>query len=269
MTEELKNKIRQSIKLLQSTCVGKENVELAYSGGKDSDVILQLSKEAGIKFTPRYKNTTIDPPGTIKHCKENGVEILQPKESFFEIVKNTGYPNRFHRFCCARLKEYPTESNTVIIGIRAEESRKRKDRYKEPTACRVYTKTKKVQQIFPILYWTAEDVADFIMDRGIKCHPSYYDEDGNFHAERRLGCEGCPLMSTKNRVQFFKDNPRWLKAWIRAGHEFYKDRTMDEYEMMVGMLFYKSIRELNEIQNGLFGKMDCKRLLEEKFGIKL
>lgn len=39
--------------------------------------------------------------------------------------------------------------------------------------------------------------------------------------------------------------------------------------MMVGMLFYKSIRELNEIQNGLFGKMDCKKILEERFNIKL
>ena len=269
MTEQLQKKINQSIKLLQSTCRDKDDVELAYSGGKDSDVILQLAKEAGIKFTARYKNTTIDPSGTLKHCKENGVEILQPPMSFFDIVKITGYPNRCHRICCGRLKEYPTDSNTVIIGIRAEESRKRKERYKEPTACRVYTKTKKVQQIFPILYWTVLDVADFIEDRGIKCHPHYYDEDGVFHPERRLGCEGCPLMSTKNRVQFFKDNPKWLKAWIRAGHHYYKDRSMDEYEMMVGMLFYRSIRELNDIQNGLFGKMDCKQLLEEKFNVKL
>ena len=117
MTEQLQKKIQQSIKLLQTTCGGKENVELAYSGGKDSDVILQLAKEAGIKFTPRYKNTTIDPPETIKHCKDNGVEILQPKESFFEIVKKAGYPNRFHRLCCARLKEYPTECITVAWFI--------------------------------------------------------------------------------------------------------------------------------------------------------
>ena len=55
----------------------------------------------------------------------------------------------------------------------------------------------------------------------------------------------------------------------KAGQQFYKDKTMDEYEMMVGMLFYRSIRELSEIQNGLFGKMDCKQLLEEKFNIKL
>lgn len=89
ISEELEIKIRQAIKLLQTTCSDKDDVELAYSGGKDSDVILQLAKEAGIKFVARYKNTTIDPPHTIKHVKENNVEILQPKRSFFEIVRKT------------------------------------------------------------------------------------------------------------------------------------------------------------------------------------
>lgn len=269
MTEQLQKKINQSIKLLQSTCSSKDDVELAYSGGKDSDVILQLAKEAGIKFTARYKNTTIDPAGTLKHCKDNGVEILQPKESFFEIVKKAGYPNRFHRLCCARLKEYPTESDTVIVGIRQEESQKRMKRYLDPTVCRVYSKKKRVQQILPILYWTQDDVRMFIEDRNIKCHPIYYDENGIFHAERRLGCEGCPLMSQRKRVEFFKENPKWLKAWLKAGHYFYHQRSLNEYEMMVGMLFYRSIRELIDIQNGLFGKMDCKQLLEEKFNVKL
>lgn len=269
MTEELQNKIRQSIKLLQTTCGGKENVELAYSGGKDSDVILQLAKEAGIKFTARYKNTTIDPPGTIKHCKENGVEILQPKIKFFDIVKRWGYPNAFQRSCCKKLKKYPTESNLVILGIRRVESVKRKKLYKEPINCKIYSKNKHVQQILPILEWTDNDVKDFIQDRDIRLHPLYYDEKGEIHVERRLGCMGCPLQSRKKRIQFFIENPKWLKAWIKAGHQFYKERTMDEYELMVGVLFYKSIRELQTIQNGLFGKMDCKKLLEEKFGIKL
>ena len=133
MTEQLEKKIKQSIKLLQTTCRDKDNVELAYSGGKDSDVILQLAKESGIKFTARYKNTTIDPSGTLKHCKDNGVEILQPPMSFFDIVKTSGYPNRYRRICCKRLKEYTTDSNTVIIGIRAEERkiRERDERYFE------------------------------------------------------------------------------------------------------------------------------------------
>lgn len=268
MRDTLERKISQSIKLLQTTC--KDRIaEIAYSGGKDSDVILQLAKESGIKYIARYKNTTIDPSGTIMHCKENGVEILNPKETFFQLVSKIGYPNRARRFCCDRLKEYPTDCDLVIIGIRRSESKKRNARYKEPVICRVYSKAKHVQQILPILEWTDEDVKDFIQDRKLKLHPLYYDESGEIHVERRLGCMGCPLMSQKKRVQFFMDNPRWMKAWIKAGHQYYKNKTLDEYEMMVGMLFYKSIRELQTIQNGLFGKMDCKELLEKKFNIKL
>ena len=42
---------------------------------------------AGVKYRAIYKNTTIDPPGTIKHCKDNGVEIVRPKLSFFKLVE--------------------------------------------------------------------------------------------------------------------------------------------------------------------------------------
>lgn len=40
-----------------------ERVEVAYSGGKDSDVLLYLAKGVlGSDFVAIYKNTTIDPP---------------------------------------------------------------------------------------------------------------------------------------------------------------------------------------------------------------
>lgn len=82
---DLDKKIKQSIRLLQY--LGDTEVELSYSGGKDSDVILALAKMAGINFRAIYKNTTIDPPGTITHCKENGVEIVRPKQTFFELIQ--------------------------------------------------------------------------------------------------------------------------------------------------------------------------------------
>lgn len=46
MNEQLKKKVDQAIRLLQTSCKDKE-VELCYSGGKDSDVILELAKMAG------------------------------------------------------------------------------------------------------------------------------------------------------------------------------------------------------------------------------
>lgn len=103
-----------------------EPVEIAYSGGKDSDVILQLAKESGIKYRAIYKNTTIDPVGTIQHCRANGVEIRQPKESFFTLIKKHGLPSFRFRFCCQHLKEYKI-LNTAVWGVRADESIARKN----------------------------------------------------------------------------------------------------------------------------------------------
>ena len=127
---DLQRKIDFAIKLLQS--IPQDGpIELSYSGGKDSDVILELAKMSGIPFEAIYKNTTIDPPGTIAHCKANGVTILRPKMSFLQIVKKNSMPSRWSRFCCKYLKEYKIHDR-AILGIRRCESSKRANRYKEP-----------------------------------------------------------------------------------------------------------------------------------------
>lgn len=195
------------------------------SGGKDSDVILQLAKEAGIPFRAIHKCTTIDPPGTLKHVKELGCEIIQPKKTFFELVREHGMPSRWYRFCCGYLKEYYT-AERQIIGVRKDESTRRAKRYHEPEECRVYSKTKKCKQYYPILDWTSADVERFIKERGIKCHPLYYDEQGKFHVERRLGCIGCPLQSSNKIINEFKKYPKMLKLWI-SNMQIYLDNHKD------------------------------------------
>lgn len=88
MTDELKKKVDRAIRLLQSVPPhNEEPIEIAYSSGKDSDVILELAKMSGIRYKAIYKCTTIDPPGTIKHCIENGADIVRPKQTFFELVQ--------------------------------------------------------------------------------------------------------------------------------------------------------------------------------------
>lgn len=177
ISDELQKKIDRSIKLLQG--IGKQYdgvIEVAYSGGKDSDVILQLAKEAGINYEAIYKNTTIDPAGTIAHVKAMGVTIRRPKDTFFHLVAKNGYPSRFYRFCCSKLKEYKI-NDKVIIGVRKAESTARGNRYNEPTECRWFgakTEANHVEQIYPILEWTDDDVLQFIKDRNITLAPIYY-----------------------------------------------------------------------------------------------
>lgn len=104
--EPLEKKIERALWLLRTAAADSDQpIEVSYSGGKDSDVILELARMAGIKYRAIYKNTTIDPPGTIKHCMENGVEVMRRK-SFAQVIQAKGFPNFLRRFCCAELKEY-------------------------------------------------------------------------------------------------------------------------------------------------------------------
>ena len=220
MTEQLEKKVAQAIKLIQSASkIASEHnqpLEVCYSGGKDSDVILELTKMANVPYRAIYKNTGIDPRGTIEHCKKNGCEIMKPKAKFKDLMAKHGYPSMRNRYCCQYLKEYKI-LDYAILGIRAEESTKRKARYKEPEQCREYSKKEKTRQYFPILNWTKEDVLAFIKERGIQLHPLYYDESGNIDIDRRLGCMCCPMASHKKRLQEFKKYPNMVKLYVNGG----------------------------------------------------
>lgn len=277
MEERLQRKIDRAIKLLQSSCKDKQ-VELCYSGGKDSDVILELAKMAGINYRAIYRCTTIDPPGTIKHCLDNGVEIRRPKESFLNIIEKKGFPTRRARFCCERLKEYKIMDIT-IQGIRRSESTKRAKMYTEPTKCRVYGSQKKhVNVILPILDFTDKDVENFIKIRGIILHPLYYNEDGSLNVQKRLGCIGCPLKHD-NGLGDFKAHPKLVRAWLRAGQKWWnshpniksRKKFSDIYELFVSIIFFKSYeKSMLSIKGGIFNDpIDCRKWLEDYFKIKL
>lgn len=281
MNIHLQKKVSQAVKLLQ-VCykAAGEPLEIAYSGGKDSDVILELAKMSGIEYRAIYKNTTIDPPGTIKHAKENGVEIRRPKESFISLMMKDGYPNRFMRFCCSVLKEYKILDNCVI-GIRKCESVKRAKRYTEPTECRIFgSKKNHVNAIYPILDWSDEDELEFIEVRGIKLHPLYYREDGSIDITKRLGCMCCPLAYYKKRLLQFKKYPGMVKAYLRCGEEFLKShpesktakRYSDVYEYFVANIFFKNYKDFvkAKLEGSMFSdKPDYKKLIEDYFHITL
>lgn len=271
----LYEKERRAVRLLRS--VGDTPVEVSYSGGKDSDVILALAKAAGVNYRAIYKSTTIDPPGTIAHCKSAGAEIMRPRVGFFDLIARKGYPSRFSRFCCEALKEYKV-MDCAVYGIRRSESRKRAERYKEPEMCRVYRNKERVRVLLPILEWTDADVKEYVTQNGIQCHSLYYDDSGAFHPERRLGCMACPLRSDVGLAEF-KKFPGLVRAWIRAGQRF-RDRARDTpppktlrmfadvYEYFFYHVFCERPHPYEyflERKHTMFGDADFKALLEEYF----
>lgn len=257
----LQKKIDQAIHLLQSIHPEEgETLELAYSGGKDSDVILTLARMAKINFTPRYKNTTIDPPRTIAHARENGCIITPPPKgtTFFSLIREKGTPNMFARFCCSELKEYYT-ARYVITGVRRSESRKRAALYHEPTYCRVFSKKKRTEMIMPILEWTDEDVHQFIQNYNVKLHPLYYREDGTIDVQRRLGCMCCPLASNRKRREQFKQYPNMLRQYVRNlvifMHTHPECKVSQRYpkgpcQKMYRDLFFNTQQEFENFDNG-------------------
>ena len=277
----LDRKIDAAIKLLQSIPTDEGPIEVCYSGGKDSDVILELAKMAGINYRAIYKNTTIDPRGTIKHVREMGVEVVQSKENFLSIVRRKGMPSRFNRFCCEILKEYPILPRAVL-GIRRDESRKRAERYKEPEQCRVYSGGTKVRQYLPILEWSNDDVKEFVEERKIKCAPVYYDKDGNFDVNRRLGCVGCPLANKKARRAEYLENPKMLLAQVKAFQDYYDKRIAagvasktcvecggNAWVFFYASLFYDSFAEFKDKCTNLLFEFDIEAYMKDYFKIKL
>ena len=280
-SSNLEKKVAFAISLIKSASAKAAEIgqviEVCYSGGKDSDVILELARMSGVPFRAIYKNTTIDPPGTVKHCKDNNVEVVMPKVTFRQLIEKSGYPSRLRRMCCDHLKEYKI-MDYAIIGVRRDESAKRAKRYKEPEICRVYNSKEKARLYMPILEWTLSDVEEFIKRRNIKCAPVYYDECGNFHPERRLGCMCCPLASQKKRLEEFTKYPNMLKLYTRAGKVYMETHPdhqavkcfKNEYEMLVYQLFCNNLVEFeSKFGSNLFDKgMDCKKFLEDYFNIK-
>lgn len=283
MTKDLQKKVDMALRLIDAagTMAAKHGqpLEIAYSGGKDSDVILELARMVGGCYRPIYKNTTIDPPGTIAHVRANGVEVLQPKQNFQDLIEQNGYPNRWRRFCCRELKEYKV-LDYAVLGIRSEESIVRQNRYKEPEQCRIYSKTERVRQYLPILSWTADNVAEFVREREIICHSLYYDTQGNFHAERRLGCLCCPLMSRPKRIAEFKEYPAMLRYYIHAGQKYlnthqngkiWKNFGGNVYDWLTSEIFCDRERQFHQ----KFGAtmfddgIDTKLFLEHTFNVKL
>lgn len=271
----IKKKEQQAIKYLQTIAQKYKPLFLAYSGGKDSEVTMHIARKAGIEFTPFYNSTTIDQPGTINYVKSKDVMIIRPRRSFFELIRHRGLPSTFQRFCCAKLKERFV-AHYVITGVRRSESKKRADRYKEPETCRIYKTGQRGINFMPILYWTNEDVEEYIKKEHIQCHPLYYDEDGKFHVERRLGCMACPLRNDRGKADFMR-YPRLVKAWCSALAEYRNTRPRlqksltyfeNEYENFYCNVILKSIHELRRLKQEQT-TFDAREELSRIFNIEL
>ena len=214
----LDRKIDAAIKLLRNSEPlalrddPQNGYHLCYSGGKDSDVILELAKMAGVKHRAVYNVTTLDPPELVYYIKGRPEPIHwnRPKHSFFHMlseIKTNGPPTRLSRWCCEVYKEHGGDGKVKVTGVRGPESPRRKKLWKPIVA------NKEGTIVCPIVYWTDEDVWEFHRLRGLT-HCCLYDEGFS-----RLGCVGCPL--SNNRRKEFARWPGYERQWKRAVQRYW------------------------------------------------
>ncbi len=217
---------------------------LAFSGGKDSQCIYHLAKEAGVKFDAHYNQTGIDPPELVYNMRKHYPDVIvEPYEkSMWQLIRENGMPPiRTARYCCVHLKERGGEGRTVVTGVRAAESTMRKKNWGIVNRC----SPKKSERAFafdpeqgerlmkmcpakgkimvaPIFDWTDEDVWAYIRDRNLP-YCSLYDE-----GFERLGCIGCPLARKSGREKEFARWPKIKQAYLKTFGRMLEERALKD-----------------------------------------
>ena len=189
-----------------------EGYYLAYSGGKDSDTILELAKIAGVKFDAHHSLTTIDPPEIVYHIrKRSEVKIDRPEKPFLSVLATRGFPQRHRRWCCEMYKECGGDGRLVLTGVRAAESNSRKNRQMVEHCLKNPSK----RYLHPIFDWTNDDVWQFIRENDME-YCSLYDQGW-----ARIGCLFCPMAPRKMRIMEAERYPRYKQAYIKAFGRLY------------------------------------------------
>lgn len=230
----------------------KEGYYLAFSGGKDSSCIKALADMAGVKYDAHYNATTVDPPELVRFIRYThpDVQIDVPEVPMRKLIPQRGtIPTRIIRYCCDVLKERGGKGRVVVTGVRWAESPRRR---KQHGVARINNSSdiskrivlnddndesrRMVEQCYrtqktmvcPIIDWEDDDVWGFIREYSVP-YCSLYDE-----GFKRLGCVGCPMAGTRERVAAFKRWPQYEKLYKKAIAEMLEVRKAEGKEIKPG-----------------------------------
>lgn len=221
-----------------------------YSGGKDSDVMLELFKRSGVPFEVHHSHTTADAPQTVYHVREVFCELeLQGIKCEIDyhrqsdgsritmwnlIPKKKIPPTRMARYCCAELKETGCKNRMIATGVRWEESSKRKVRGEFEVLGRTKKEGKRISEekmlltdnsdarkLFEQCQLKAKTVVNPIIEWPNRDIWDYYWHECKVHnplykmGYNRVGCIGCP-MAGKRRWKEFADFPKYKRMYIKS-----------------------------------------------------
>lgn len=207
-----------------------EGYYLAFSGGKDSTVLYDLTVRTGVKLDAHYNVSGIDPPELVRFIKANypTVEFRVQQRSLFKAVQTNGLPTRMRRWCCRYIKESGGAGRRILMGIRWAESTRRKGR-RMVEAC---YKDESRLYVNPIIDWTDQDVWNYIRECNLD-YCSLYDE-----GFERLGCILCPMAPKWQRLAQAERWPKIADAWKRAAIRYWNRGTKGGQRFSSGEQFF-------------------------------
>lgn len=206
---------------------------LAFSGGKDSQVIYDLAKRSGIKFKAYYK-VAFESAVTKKFIRQHYPDVIWRQDHPYGFIRNirinhNGFlPTVQAAYCCKDYKHNPKYvEKCSIVGVRRQESVKRRKRtafeMKNKTLLKKNRKlindyfeehcqstgTASIIQLKPIIDWTDDEVWDYIKMHDLPVNPEY-------RWRKRVGCMVCPKANFTANYATLLQFPKLIDAFINA-----------------------------------------------------
>jgi phosphoadenosine phosphosulfate reductase len=210
---------------------------VAFSGGKDSIVLLDLVKKALPKdeFVVVFGDTQMEFPDTYDvvdkvetQCKAEGISFYRAKSHMdaLESWRTFGPPSRVLRWCCSVHKSTPQVialrntpqviklretldkadySGLAFVGVRGAESMRRNEYDYECDG----KKQKGKYSANPILDWTSDEIWLYIYANNLVINEAYKK------GSQRVGCLCCPMGGSKADYVQYRNYQKEVDAFAQ------------------------------------------------------
>jgi len=245
-------KVNLANEIIKETLSKSKKPAVAFSGGKNSLVVLHLVLKYKPDVTVVFNNTLIEYPETVRYVHKIAEEWnlnfheVKPEKgvNYWKIVKEYGFPQirKFRRDgiaepkCCSLLKTKPVskfynENNIdcYLSGISAYESRMRKLVIYKNGLIRLVKKIghdgylkQPTIATYPVALWSDKDIWRYIKENNLPVNPVYEK-----YKLERVGCMYCTGYVGWQKVMA-RTNPVVLRKILKMMNN---QVTLDEYEL--------------------------------------